>query len=88
MTAMAAPTTARSPWMADLARIKNVKREVAGIATYEVVFEDPQVARHFQFRPGQFNMLYLPGYGESAISISSNPATPKCCTTRFAWRAT
>lgn len=77
MTAMAAPTTARSPWMADLARIKNVKREVAGIATYEVVFEDPQVARHFQFRPGQFNMLYLPGYGESAISISSNPAHPE-----------
>lgn len=27
----------------------------------------------FQFRPGQFDMLYVPGGGECAISISSNP---------------
>ena len=30
----------------------------------------------FEFEPGQFNMLYLPGQGESAISISGDPATP------------
>ena len=29
------------------------------------------------FVPGQFNMLYVFGKGESAISISGNPATPK-----------
>jgi NAD(P)H-flavin reductase len=29
------------------------------------------------FAPGQFNMLLLPGFGEAAISISSDPATPE-----------
>lgn len=28
----------------------------------------------FRFEPGQFNMLYIPGAGESAISISGPPA--------------
>ncbi len=77
MTAMAAPTASVSPWQSHLAHIKNVKREVAGIATYEIAFDDPLIAQQYRFRPGQFNMLYLPGFGESAISISSNPAHPE-----------
>jgi NAD(P)H-flavin reductase len=28
----------------------------------------------YSFQPGQFNMLYVPGVGEAAISISSDPA--------------
>jgi NAD(P)H-flavin reductase len=32
------------------------------------------VAAAYRFEPGQFNMLYLPGFGESAISVSSDPA--------------
>jgi NAD(P)H-flavin reductase len=32
--------------------------------------------RPFSFLPGQFNMLYLYGIGEVAISISSDPAKP------------
>ena len=31
----------------------------------------------YQFAPGQFNMLYVPGVGEAAISISSDPAKPE-----------
>ncbi len=30
-----------------------------------------------RFKPGQFNMLYVPGVGESAISISSDPSKPR-----------
>lgn len=30
----------------------------------------------YTFRPGQFNMLYVFGVGEAAISISSSPARP------------
>ncbi len=30
----------------------------------------------FSFRPGQFNMLYVFGMGEAAISISSDPSKP------------
>ncbi len=33
-------------------------------------------AEEFSFLPGQFNMLYVFGMGESAISISSDPAKP------------
>jgi NAD(P)H-flavin reductase len=77
MTAMAAPMAPTSPWLSHLAHIKSVKREVPGISTYEIAFDDPQVVRKYRFRPGQFNMLYLPGFGESAISISSNPAHPE-----------
>lgn len=31
----------------------------------------------FVFAPGQFNMLYVPGYGEVPISISGDPSTPE-----------
>ncbi len=33
-------------------------------------------AAEFSFLPGQFNMLYVFGMGESAISISSDPSKP------------
>ena len=69
----ATPAAPSSPWMAHLARIESIKQEVPGIATYELVLEDRHVASGYRFRPGQFNMLYLPGFGEAAISISSAP---------------
>jgi NAD(P)H-flavin reductase len=62
------------PWTAHSARIVNIRPEVPGVATYDLVLDDPQFASAYRFRPGQFNMLYLPGFGESAISISSDPA--------------
>jgi len=34
----------------------------------------------FAFQPGQFNMLSLPGVGEAAISLSSNPEEPQTFT--------
>jgi NAD(P)H-flavin reductase len=63
-----------NPWLAHTARIENIRAEVPGVATYDLVFENPEVASAYRFEPGQFNMLYLPGYGESAISISSDPS--------------
>jgi NAD(P)H-flavin reductase len=47
---------------------------VVGVPTYDLEFDDSGIAAAFRFDPGQFNMLYLPGYGESAISISSDPS--------------
>lgn len=74
MTAVASLSAYQAnPWHVHVARIAGIHREVPGISTYELVFEDPQVAQRFRFQPGQFNMLYLPGFGESAISISSDP---------------
>ncbi|MEZ6109631.1 MAG: FAD/NAD(P)-binding protein [Pirellulaceae bacterium] len=72
-----APTVDRTnPWATHAARIVSIRPEVPGIATYELAFDDPAVAERFRFLPGQFNMLYLPGIGESAISISSDPERP------------
>lgn len=63
-----------NPWLASQARIQRVVPETPGVATYDLVFDDETLASGFTFRPGQFNMLYLPGVGEVAISISGHPA--------------
>jgi NAD(P)H-flavin reductase len=55
------------------AEITAITPEADGISTYWLRFTDPQEQQDFRFEPGQFNMLYLPGFGESAISISSDP---------------
>ncbi len=41
--------------------------------TFTLTLEVSDV-QDFSFRPGQFNMLYVFGMGEAAISISSNPS--------------
>lgn len=57
--------------------IDNVKFEAPDIATYSLSFVDERAGRLYAFLPGQFNMLYLPGIGEAAISISSDPDKPE-----------
>lgn len=46
--------------------------EAPMVSTYWLQFNDPLVQEIYKFKPGQFNMLTVPGYGEAAISISSN----------------
>ncbi|MCS7010161.1 MAG: FAD/NAD(P)-binding protein [Anaerolineales bacterium] len=58
------------PYWAEVIRIK---KEAEGVGTIWLRFIDPEVRAGYRFAPGQFNMLYLPGYGEAAISISSDP---------------
>ncbi|OFX34265.1 MAG: Ni/Fe hydrogenase subunit gamma [Armatimonadetes bacterium RBG_16_67_12] len=58
------------------ARITQIQPEAPGTITYTIEFIDPAVREAYRFRPGQFNMLYLPGIGEAAISISSDPDEP------------
>jgi NAD(P)H-flavin reductase len=62
-----------NPWLPQTVRIQDIKQEVPDTATYKLVFDDPHAAESYSFAPGQFNMLYLPGFGEAAISISSDP---------------
>jgi NAD(P)H-flavin reductase len=63
----------RDAWQHHAMRIAAARAEVAGVRTYDLVFRDPRAAARYEFAPGQFNMLYLPGIGEAAISISSDP---------------
>jgi NAD(P)H-flavin reductase len=54
-------------------RIAEIIAEIPGVSTYQLEFVDPQQAARYRFKPGQFNMIYLPGVGESAISLSAHP---------------
>jgi NAD(P)H-flavin reductase len=57
-----------------IARIRHARREAPDVYTFEL--EPPDGATAFAFAPGQFNMLYLFGHGEVAISISGDPGRP------------
>lgn len=51
--------------------ISDIIRELPDIDTYWL-----EAPADYRFLPGQFNMIYMPGYGEAAISISSDPDQP------------
>ncbi len=59
------------------ATIQAVKPTAAGISIFSLAFVDPEMRANFRFQAGQFNMLYLPGAGEIAISLSSDPNQPE-----------
>ncbi len=48
--------------------------ESPSVFTFRLRFTDPKVRQEYSFMPGQFNMVYLYGVGEVAISIVSDPA--------------
>lgn len=69
---------AANPYLIQAATIVDKIREAEGIDTYRLRFVDEQVRRSFRFAAGQFNMVYLFGVGEVAISIVSDPDEPQC----------
>jgi NAD(P)H-flavin reductase len=69
-------TTLADPMTVQTAVIEQIRYETRDIATYSLSFTDPVVRQQYRYLPGQFNMLYLPGFGEAAISISSDPGEP------------
>jgi len=48
-------------------------QESPDLFTLRLKFTDPEIQQAYQFEPGQFNMIYLYGVGEVAISIVSDP---------------
>ena len=63
-------TAAPTGWSVPLPlRVARVRRENADLVTLELTPASP-----FAFAAGQFNMLYVFGLGEVAISISGDPA--------------
>lgn len=66
----------RDPWKLHSARIVEIRPEINAVVTYTFEWDDEEVARSFCFHPGQFCMVYVPGFGESAISISSSSESP------------
>ena len=72
---MQAPSTSGAapgadPMLPELCRVVRTRRESHDTVTLEL---EPPRGGPFAFTPGQFNMLYAFGIGESAISISGHP---------------
>lgn len=70
---LAMPDHAANPWLPRSARIEEIRPETPGVWTYRLCETGDVAARCYEFLAGQFNMLYLPGFGEVAISMSGPP---------------
>ena len=64
-----------NPYLPCPARIEQVlvENEARDIKTFRLAFEDPSGAAEFQYLPGQFAELSLPGVGEAPFGIASSP---------------
>ena len=69
--------SAARPMQPYWAEVVEIQPEAPGVGTYWLRFLDNSLQASYRFLPGQFNMLSVPGLGESAISISSSPEAPE-----------
>lgn len=54
-------------------QITQVHEENFNTRTFTMRIEDRAIRERYRWIPGQFNMIYVPGVGEAAISISGDP---------------
>jgi NAD(P)H-flavin reductase len=66
------PLCGSDTWFPVLAKSVAVKKENFNTRTFRFQIMDPSIRKLYRWMPGQFNMLYVPGVGEAAISISSD----------------
>lgn len=73
-TAIVEPLLTANPMLPRPAVVRAIRPEAYGISTFSLEYAEPRGVS--VFAPGQFNMIYLPGFGEVAISICSDPDEP------------
>lgn len=61
-----------NPWKTYSVEIVDIIPEIAGVSTYALRLSDQATRDAYTCAPGRFNMLYLPGVGEAAISVSGH----------------
>lgn len=66
-----------NPYLIHPATIVSKAREAEDVTTYRLQLVEERVRQRFRFAAGQFNMVYLLGAGEVAISIVSDPDEPE-----------
>ena len=66
---------ARNPYLPYPARIEDilVENDAKDLKTFRLAFEDPDHAAAFEYMPGQFAEISLPGMGEAPFGIASAP---------------
>ena len=71
-------TSTQNPWQPHRATIENIVREsdspACSVFTLTLALDPGPFASSYRFKPGQFNMLHLPGSGEVAISHCGPPS--------------
>ena len=65
-----------NPYVPAPARILRVTELVPDTRLFELRFEDPALAAHFTYRPGQFIELSVLGVGEAPFSLPSSATRP------------
>lgn len=60
------------PWRVMPAQIVRIDQAIPEVRTYHIALTDHDDVARYAIEPGQFNMLYLPGVGEAAISVSGD----------------
>lgn len=68
MNRMAKSVQAADPWLPRNVQIEEIIAETPNVWTFRISSMEGGFP---EFSPGQFNMVYVPGFGEAAISISS-----------------
>jgi NAD(P)H-flavin reductase len=58
------------PWSVSTAVVSRLLPETPGVLTYFIELTGSEARESYVAKPGQFNMLYFPGIGEAAISLS------------------
>ena len=66
-----------NPFLIHPATIVERKQEASDIVSFRLRLNDSKIRKGFRFQAGQFNMLYVFGVGEVAISIVSDPGEPE-----------
>jgi sulfhydrogenase subunit gamma (sulfur reductase) len=66
-----------NPYVIHMASIVSKTKEAEDIHAFRLQFVDEPMRRSYRFAAGQFNMVYLFGVGEVAISIVSDPDEPQ-----------
>lgn len=59
-----------------IAIIKDIKQETETVKFLTLVLKDKK-SPEFNFMPGQFFMIYIPGYGEIPLTVASSPRNQK-----------
>jgi len=79
------PTPAANPWLPRSAVIEELIPETPGVQTYRLRLASGERPEDYAFQSGQFNMLYLPGFGEAAISMSGPPPAVRGAKPAHGW---
>jgi NAD(P)H-flavin reductase len=70
------PLCGSDTWLPLPARIVDMTPENFNTTTIRLEIVDDMIRQIYRWAPGQFNMLYVPGVGEAAISLSSDSEQP------------